>query len=276
MSSRTEELRAFLRSRRAQLLPADVGLPTFDGPRRVPGLRREELAQLSGISLDYYVRLEQGRNEKVSEAVLDALARTLRLDEVERRHLHNLARPRRSLRPSGDRMPGGMRELLDNLSNTPAFMVGRRTRVLAWNRSASAILFDFGAVPAHQRSLARLVFLDAAARRVYGDWQTMAREVTALLHLELGRHPEDRRLASLVSELSLSSSEFQRLWAEQHVSYSPHRTLLLRHPRLGSFSVTFRALRAPRTPTSCCSPTHPSRTSPCRGHFGRRRHCDGG
>jgi hypothetical protein len=134
------------------------------------------------------------------------------------------------------------------MPTTPAYVLGRRTRVLAWNRPASVIFCDFNAVPDEQRSLARLLFLSPDARQVYGDWQEQARRVAAWLHLEIGRHPEDGDLSSLVAELSAASPAFRGVWAEQHVSVRPHGTLRLRHPRLGSFSVAFRVLRVPEDP----------------------------
>lgn len=245
---RRSELRSFLRSRRARLHPGDLGLHSFGGIRRVPGLRREELAHVAGVGLDYYVRLEQGRNAKASEAVLDSLARVLRLDEVERVHLHNLARPPRLRQPLGCSPVTSVQPLLDSMPDTPAYVLGRRSRVLAWNRAASAVLFDFGAMPDEERTLARLVFLDPDARQIYGDWLTQARAVTAWLHLEAGRHAEDDRLGSLIAELCSRSPAFQRIWTEQHVSQPPHSRLALRRPTSGGACASLRVLRFAEDP----------------------------
>ncbi|MGO4753105.1 helix-turn-helix domain-containing protein, partial [Streptomyces sp. 2MCAF27] len=199
---RQAELKAFLRSRRARIHPSDVGLPTFGDRRRVPGLRREELARLAGVGVDYYVRLEQGRNDKISGELLDAIARALRLDDVERAHLHNLARPTRPTRPTRrhghrfvERAAPGLQRLLDSMTRAPAYVVGRRTCVLAWNRPAALVFGDFGALPVRDRNMARLVFLDPAARTLYRDWEVKARDVIARLRLEAGRRPDDRELA---------------------------------------------------------------------------------
>ncbi|MEU1669766.1 helix-turn-helix domain-containing protein [Streptomyces sparsogenes] len=246
---RQAELKAFLRSRRARIRPSDVGLPTFGDRRRVPGLRREELARLAGVGVDYYIRLEQGRNEKISGELLDAIARALRLDPVERAHLHNLARPaRRGGHRPVERAAPGLQRLLDSMTGAPAYVVGRRTRVLAWNRLAAAVFGDFGAVPDRDRSMAGLVFLDPAARGLYRDWEVKARDVIARLRLELGRHPEDPELAALIAELAQRSADFGRLWEDQQVLDKTHGGYRLHHPGIGRFSLDFRALRLPEEP----------------------------
>ncbi|MFE7572426.1 helix-turn-helix transcriptional regulator [Streptomyces sp. NPDC057539] len=209
----------------------------------MPGLRREELAHLAGVGLDYYVRLEQGRNTKVSEAVLDSVARVLRLDEVERVHLHNLARPPRLPRPLRTPPVTSAQPLLDSMPDTPAYVLGRRSRILAWNRAASAVLFDFDAIPDERRTLARLVFRDPDAHQIYGDWLTQARAVTAWLHLEVGRHAEDDGLGSLITELLSQSPAFRRIWAEQHVSQPPHSRLALLRQTFGGACAGLRVLR---------------------------------
>lgn len=152
----------FLRSRRARLRPEDVGMQPLPTRRRVPGLRREELAQLAGVSVDYYVRLEQGRGSHVSDAVLDAVANALRLADDERAHLRDLARPRRAARrPAPPRqVRPQLRQLLTAMSDVPAFVVGRRTDVLAWNALGAALIADFPALPPRERNFARLVLLD--------------------------------------------------------------------------------------------------------------------
>ncbi|MFI1029498.1 helix-turn-helix transcriptional regulator [Streptomyces sp. NPDC020951] len=244
--NRRTELRAFLRSRRARLSPADVGLPTFGGLRRVPGLRREELAQLAGVGVDYYIRLEQGRNHKVSGAVLDAVARALRLDELERVHLHHLARPDRRQPPAADRVSEGAQWLLDNMPDTAAFIMGRRTQVLAWNRPASKIFLDFDPVP--ERNLALLVYRQPAIRQLVLDWPVLARNVVAWLRLEVGRHPEDEETNAFIAELASEEPDFLRLWNEQDVVDPMHGTYRLRHPLLGELTSTFRTLLLPEDP----------------------------
>ena len=237
------ELSEFLRSRRDRLRPVDVGLPDR-GQRRVPGLRREEVASLAGVSTDYYVRLEQGRDITASEDVLDALARALQLDEAERLHLRHLAKPRRARRspPRSQRVRPGVRLLLDSLS-TPAFVLGRRTDVLATNRMARALLADFDAMPAGERNHARWLFLDPRARELYADWETVARENVAILRMDAGRYPEDERLSALIGELSVKSPEFARWWADHDVLVRGHGTKRYRHPIVGEIDIRYEALQ---------------------------------
>lgn len=237
------ELSEFLRSRRDRLRPADVGLAER-GQRRVPGLRREEIAALAGVSTDYYVRLEQGRDITASEDVLDALARALQLDDAERAHLHHLAKPRRIRRsaPRPQRVRPGVRLLLDSLP-TPAFVLGRRLDVLATNRMARALLVDFDALPATERNHARWVFLDAAARDLYADWETVARDNVAVLRMEAGGRPGDAELSALVGELSVKSPEFARWWADHDVLVRGHGIKGFRHPIVGEIDVRYEAVR---------------------------------
>ncbi|NUS13646.1 MAG: helix-turn-helix domain-containing protein [Streptomyces sp.] len=251
---RRSELGDFLRSRRARLRPEDLGLPRYGGLRRVPGLRREELAQLAGVSVDHYVRLEQGRTLHFSEAVLDAVARALRLDPVERDHLHRLARPRPvpTCRPAAPQHPQqvrpGLRRLLDSAADVPAYVVGRGTDVLAWNALAAALVTDFGALPPRERNMARLVFLDEGVRSLYADWRAKARDVTAYLRLDAGRRPDDPHTAALLRELSAASPEFREVWAEHHVWDKTHGGHLYRHPVVGPLDLAFETLRLPDDP----------------------------
>ncbi|KUJ65088.1 XRE family transcriptional regulator [Streptomyces albus subsp. albus] len=250
---RRAELGEFLRSRRARLRPEEFGLPDHGGRRRVPGLRREELAQLAGVSVDHYVRLEQGRTLHFSTAVLDAVARALRLDAVERDHLYRLARPwsegdRSDAAPEPQRVRQGLRRLLDSTAEVPAYIVGRNTDVLAWNRLAAALITDFGALPPGQRNLARLVFLDEGMRSLYADWPGKAADVAAYLRLDAGRHPDDPSTAALIGELSAASPEFRELWAEHRIKDKTHGRYSYLHPVVGRLDLGFETLRLPDDP----------------------------
>jgi transcriptional regulator with XRE-family HTH domain len=247
---RAQQLSEFLKSRRARLRPEDAGAGTFGGQRRVPGLRREELALLAGVSVDYYTRLEQGRARNVSPDVLDAVAGALRLDADERAHLHNLAKPaaprRRPSRPQ--RVGAEMRQALQALAAVPAYIVGRRLDILAWNDLVRALIADLDALPAAERNMARLVFLDDAATDLYPDWETKARDTVSNLRLDAGRHPDDPRLAALVGELSLASADFRRLWADHNVQGKTRGRKRFNHPQLGELALDYVAMRAPDDP----------------------------
>ncbi|GAB3943928.1 hypothetical protein GCM10027614_33300 [Micromonospora vulcania] len=188
------ELGEFLRSRRARISPAQVGLSGEAGPRRVPGLRRKEVARLAGVSVDYYVRLERGHRINVSEAVLNAIARALQLNELERAHLFTLTRSTRSRSrplPTRQEVRPGLRQVLDALTDTPAIVLGRRTDVLAVNALGRALFADFDALPVQERNMARFVFLNEEARTLYVDWADAARGIVATLNLYAGTHPHD-------------------------------------------------------------------------------------
>jgi transcriptional regulator with XRE-family HTH domain len=240
------ELGDFLKSRRDRLRPEDVGLPS-GGQRRVPGLRREELAMLAGVSVDYYVRLEQGRDLTPSEAVLDALARALRLDDTERAHLIALARPPQipfatpdagattAVRPS-------VQMLIDGLDQ-PAFVMGRRMDILATNRMARALLTDFDARPARERNHARWIFLDPATRGLYVDWPVIARDNVAILRHDMAQHPDDPQLRELIRELSMASPEFRTWWVEHDVTTRNSGIKRYRHPVVGEMTIHFEAMR---------------------------------
>jgi transcriptional regulator with XRE-family HTH domain len=233
------ELGGFLQAQRAKLGPADVGLPDF-GRRRVPGLRREEAAQLSGLSVDYYVRLEQGRATNPSPQVLDAIARALRLDAAGREHLWRLAgalpqEPEtadlaESVRPA-------LRALLDDLA-VPAFVLGVRMDVLAWNEAAAALIADFGALDVRMRSMPRLMFLDPDAQELYGDWEAGARETVEYLRLSLSRHPGDAPLRALVDELAAADARFAGWWERHDVREKTYGTKTFHHA-LGTITVDY-------------------------------------
>ncbi|MEV0380571.1 helix-turn-helix transcriptional regulator [Nonomuraea sp. NPDC050643] len=248
------ELGEFLRSRRALLRPEETGLPVYGGRRRVPGLRREELAQLAGVSAGYYTRLEQGQSPNASDAVLDAVARVLRLDEAERAHLYTLARPKpqargRVARP--ERVRPGVRLMIESFGDVPALVMGRFTDVLAWNPMAHALLaghldFDAPARPAGRPNIARMLFRDPHTRALYADWPGKARSTVADLRLIAGRYPDAPELGRLVGELSVASTEFAKLWSAHAVADCETDARTLRHPVVGTLSVMAEFMGLPK------------------------------
>ncbi|WP_426512868.1 helix-turn-helix transcriptional regulator [Dactylosporangium sp. McL0621] len=246
---RRSELAEFLRSRRARIDPVTAGVPPYHGRRRVSGLRREEVAQLAGVSVDYYVRLEQGRATNVSEAVLDAVARALGLDAEERAHLRRLLRPARGVRRPPQRVRPQVQHLLEAMTDAAAYIVGRRTDVLAWNRLGAALIAGLDTAPPRQRNFARLMFGDEpSARALFADWPAKARDLVSFLHVDAGRHPDDPALAELIGDLSRHSELFRRLWAEHPVHDKGHTTATLRHPLVGTVELAYEALRLPDDP----------------------------
>jgi len=247
--NRRADLGAFLRSRRARIRPEEAGLRSFGERRRVPGLRREELAQLAGVSVDYYTRFEQGRAENVSDAVVDAVASALRLDAVEAGHLHRLVRPVGAPRPAPvQQVRPGLRRLLDSMPHTPAYVVGRRTDVLAWNTPMAAMMVDFAALPPERLNKAWLVFCHEELRGRFVDWEAKARDIVGYLRLDLGRHPDDPAYPALIGELSDASAEFRRLWEQQEIREKTHGSYHLRHPAVGEFTVAYESLTLPGDP----------------------------
>lgn len=245
---RRAELGEFLRSRRARLRPEEAGLAEHGTRRRVPGLRREELALLAGVSVDHYVRLEQGRTLHFSESVLDAVARALRLNPLERDHLYRLARPWSGVEPvAAQQVRPGLRRLLDS-AETPSYIVGRGTDVLAWNRAAAALITDFGVLPPAQRNLARLVFFDEGMRELYEDWPAKAADVVAYLRLDAGRHPGDDGIAALIDELRRREPVFEQLWLRHELKDKTHGRYVYRHPVVGRLDLAFETLRLPDDP----------------------------
>jgi len=232
------ELGEFLRARRAALDPREAGMPDDGRLRRVPGLRREELAQLAHISVDYIVRLEQGRTRRVSRPILDALADALRLAQDERDYLFTVADvappPRRSARPG---VAPHLRQLLDTMHDVPAMVLHRGMDVLAWNRGAVALLTDFGALPPAERNLIRLTFLDKDFRALYADWPRAARECVAVLRMEAGRSPDDAALSALVGELSVRDADFRAWWAGHQVRGPRQLTKTYLHPVAGALTL---------------------------------------
>ncbi|MET7290031.1 helix-turn-helix transcriptional regulator [Streptomyces sp. NPDC005573] len=240
--ARRSELSEFLRSRRARLKPEDVGLPDFGRHRRVPGLRREELAQLAGVSVAYYTRLEQGNGRNVSAEVLDSIARALRLTDAEHAHLTHLAKPKAHKKKPAARQPQtrqALLHLLDAMETVPAYVVGRRSDILAWNRTAAALFGDWAELPAAERNWARLVFLRPEYRELFVDWEQKAIDIVCALRMDAGCYPDDPRLSALVGELSVKSEEFRRLWATHDVKEKSHGVKRLRHPLVGELCLNF-------------------------------------
>ncbi|MFI6250614.1 helix-turn-helix domain-containing protein [Streptomyces sp. NPDC051016] len=245
---RRAELSEFLRTRRARLLPSDVGLPDFGRHRRVPGLRREELAQLAGVSVAYYTRLEQGNGRNVSAEVLDAIARALRLTDAEHAHLMHLAKGKQH-KKKGPARPQQVRaalaQLLEAMDGVPAYIVGRRSEILAWNPMAAAVFGDWGELPAAERNWARLTFLRPQYRELFVDWEQKAIDIVCQLRMDAGCYPDDPRLSALVGELSVKSEEFRRLWATHDVKEKSHGLKRMRHPLVGELSLNFESFRMP-------------------------------
>jgi len=245
---RRAELSEFLRTRRARLKPEDVGLPVFGRHRRVPGLRREELAQLAGVSVAYYTRLEQGNGRNVSAEVLDAIARALRLSDAEHAHLTHLAKPKtHKKKPSAraQHVRASLRQLLDSFDGVPAYIVGRRSEILAWNRMAAAVFGDWAQLPQQERNWARMVFLRPEYHDLFVDWEQKAIDIVCQLRYDAGCCPNDPRLSALVGELSVKSEDFRRLWATHDVKEKSHGLKLLLHPLVGDLALQFESFRVP-------------------------------
>ncbi|MGW1617259.1 helix-turn-helix domain-containing protein [Streptomyces sp. NPDC002285] len=243
---RRAELSEFLRTRRARLKPEDVGLPDFGRHRRMPGLRREELAQLAGVSVAYYTRLEQGNGRNVSAEVLDAIARALRLSDAEHSHLTHLAKPKQHKKKPAARteqVRPALRQLLDSIDGVPAYISGRRSDILAWNRMAAAVFGDWSELPVQERNWARLVFLKPEYRDLFVEWDQKASDMVAFLRMDAGCHSDDPRLSALVGELSLKSEEFRRLWANHDVKEKSYGVKRLRHPLVGELTLNFESFR---------------------------------
>jgi transcriptional regulator with XRE-family HTH domain len=240
------EIRDFLTSRRARITPEDVGLKAF-GPRRVPGLRREEVATLAGLSVDYYNRLERGNLGGASDGVLDALADALQLDEAERAHLHDLARAgqpssRARRRPATQTVRPSVQWMLDAMTGSPAFAENGRLDALGANQLGRALypaVFKPGREPSNW---ARFVFFDSAARSFFDDWDRAAKDCVAILRSEAGRNPHDRELSDLVGELATKSEEFRKLWAAHNVRLHTKGVKRFNHPVVGELELSFNRL----------------------------------
>ncbi|MFJ6655244.1 helix-turn-helix domain-containing protein [Streptomyces sp. NPDC091377] len=245
---RRAELSEFLRTRRARLKPGDVGLPDFGRHRRVPGLRREELAQLAGVSVAYYTRLEQGNGRNVSAEVLDSIARALRLSDAEHAHLTHLAKPkqhkkRAAARGGRQQVRPALRQLIDTFDGVPAYIVGRRSDILVWNRMAAALFGDWGELPERERNWARMAFLLPEYQELFVDWEQKAIDIVCQLRMDAGCYPDDQRLSALVGELSVKSEDFRRLWATHDVREKTYGVKRLRHPLVGELELQFESFR---------------------------------
>ena len=244
------EIREFLTTRRARITPDQAGLPVYGGSRRVTGLRREEVALLAGVSVEYYNKLERGNLAGVSESVLDALARALQLTEAERDHLYDLARTAstrggaasRRHRPSARRVRPGLQLVLDAITETPADLRNGRRDVLASNRLGRALYSEMYAGPARPVNVARFTFLSPRARDFFRDWDQAASDIVASLRTEAGRNPYDKGLSDLVGELSTRSEEFRTRWAAHDVRLHHTGTKHFRYPVGGGLTLSFEAM----------------------------------
>jgi transcriptional regulator with XRE-family HTH domain len=246
------EIRQFLASRRARITPEQAGLPAYGGNRRVPGLRREEVALLAGVSVDYYTRLERGNLGGVSETVLDAVARALQLDEAERGHLFDLARaanptarPRRGAVKQG--VPPSVQRIMDAL-DAPADVRNGRGDILAANRLGYALYSELFVDSVRPANVARFLFLSPRAREFFPDWEGVANDLVASLRTVAGRNPHDRALQDLVGELSTRSQEFRTRWAAHNVRQHQTGRKRLHHPVVGDLELTYEVLALPADP----------------------------
>ncbi|BDZ47788.1 transcriptional regulator [Frondihabitans sucicola] len=241
------DIHDFLATRRARLTPTQAGLPDFGGKRRVPGLRREEVAMLAGVSVDYYVRLERGNLGGVSESVLEALVRALQLDDTERSHLFDLARTANATvgtrrRPVANRVRPGVLRLLDSI-NAPAWVRNGRMDVLAANAMGRALYSQVFDSPVTPPNTARFAFLDPRAPEFWPDWDKIAGDTVATLRNEAGRTPYDKGLTDLIGELSTRSEEFRTRWAAHDVHQHRSGWKRLHHPVVGDLELSYEALQ---------------------------------
>ncbi len=246
------EVRDFLTSRRGRITPEQAGVRTF-GQRRVPGLRREEVATLAGVSVDYYNRLERGNLSGASEGVLDALADALALDEAERAHLHDLARAaqpasRTRGRSSKHTVRPSVQWMLDSITGSAAFAENGRLDALGANQLGRALYSELFADARGPANWARFVFLDPRARALYADWDRSARDVVALLRTQAGRNPHDRGLSDLVGELSTTCEAFRSHWAAHNVRLHTNGIKQFHHPIVGQLELSYNRLEVSGDP----------------------------
>lgn len=260
--------REFLASRRAKITPEKAGLTVYGGNRRVPGLRREEVAMLAGVSVDYYTRLERGNLSGVSDSVLEALVRALQLDEAERDHLFDLARAanassRSRPRAVRQRVRPSVQFMLDAITGAPAFVRNGRMDILAANQLGFALYSPMFTTPARPANHSRFIFLDPSARDFYPDWNLAANNNVAMLRTESGRNPYDKGLADLIGELSMRSEEFRVRWAAHNVRRHYSGNKHFHHPVIGDIELTFEAMELAEDPglTLTVYPAEPGSTS---------------
>jgi hypothetical protein len=245
------EFGKFLKAMRSRLSPELAGVSPSSGTRRVPGLRREEIARLADVSTDYYTRPEQGRNIHPSRAVLDSVGRALQLDPGEHAHMMDLLENcALSQRPpvSGRRVRPALHQLLDAVGNVPALILGRRTDVLAGNRLAFLLLADFPAMPAPERNLTRWIILDPIARSLFQDWETVASDAVGALRVDIGRHPNDAQASQLVGELAVSSEHFRKWWARHRVARGSAGIVRFHYAVVGDLELNVEDLTLPDDP----------------------------
>ncbi|MFC4395267.1 helix-turn-helix transcriptional regulator [Arthrobacter sedimenti] len=249
----SDDVRKFLTSRRARITPEEAGLPAYGGTRRVAGLRREEVAMLAGLSVDYYIRLERGNLSGASDSVLEALARALQLDDAETAHLFDLARaatsvPRVRRKRSPLTVRPSVQRVIDAITTAPAWVRNDRGDVLASNELGRALYQEMMAEPVTPPNSARFTFLNPMAREFFRDWERSADDIVAVLRSTAGRNPYDKDLSDLIGELSTRSEEFRVRWARHDVKY--HRTgrKRLHHPVVGDLDLTYEALELPADP----------------------------
>ena len=246
---RAQELAAFLRTRRARLDPGDLGLPATRRARRTPGLRREEVAELAGVSVDYVVRLEQARGTRPSAQVVGALADALRLAPDERAYLFDLAqqRPRETAKLATTAAPA-LAGLVADLSPLPAMLLNHRYDILAWNDEMAGLLVDLDTLPPKRRNAMWLCLMHPQVSAFYLDRERVVREGVAHLRAAWAAHPNDPALQELIAELSAGNEDFARRWAERDVQVNGRGRKVLRHPELGVVAVQFETFQPLQDP----------------------------
>jgi len=248
-----DSVKEFLSSRRAKITPDKAGLPAYGGNRRVPGLRREEVAMLAGVSVDYYNRLERGNLQGVSESVLDSISKALQLDEAEHAHLFDLARaanmsPAKRRKSSPQKVRPSVQRLLDAMTDAPAWVRNNRHDFLAGNRLGFALYADMFVDPVRPANSARFVFLSEKSQDFYPNWERTADDVVAMLRSEAGSNPYDRDLSDLIGELSTRSETFRTRWAAHNVRFHRTGTKHLHHAEVGDLELSYEAMELTSDP----------------------------
>lgn len=251
--SNQESVKEFLSSRRGKITPDKAGLPAYGGNRRVPGLRREEVAMLAGVSVDYYNRLERGNLQGVSESVLDSISKALQLDPAEHAHLFDLARaanesPAKRRKSSPQVVRPSVQRLLDAMTDAPAWVRNNRHDFLAGNRLAFALYADYFIDPVRPANSARFMFLSEKSKEFYPNWERTADDVVAMLRSEAGTNPYDKDLSDLIGELSTRSETFRTRWAAHNVRFHRTGTKYLHHSVVGDLELSYEALELTSDP----------------------------